>query len=202
MAKRSSGTTSEPRRERRKRETRERIIREAARLFDQKGFERTTVDEIVRRADVSKGTFFNYFERKDSILSLVADQRHARSRESAAEILSLAVPVRDKILAIFAEAAEVWEEDPGSSRHALRGLAEGALRQDRERGAWSLAIRECVDQGRKSGEFRSEIDAARAEALLTAIFHDALRRWSAREGLDLQEEVRELVLLALDGLAG
>ncbi|MEX0912078.1 MAG: TetR/AcrR family transcriptional regulator [Gemmatimonadota bacterium] len=56
------------RRERKKLEVRRRIRRAAAKLFAEKGYDAATVDEISELADVSKGTFFNYFPRKDSLL--------------------------------------------------------------------------------------------------------------------------------------
>jgi hypothetical protein len=48
-------------RERKKQELRDRCSRPSRSLFDEKGFETTTVDEICARADVSQKTFFNYF---------------------------------------------------------------------------------------------------------------------------------------------
>jgi AcrR family transcriptional regulator len=56
------------RRERKKMETHRRIYRAAMDLFTEKGFHATTVDEIAERADVAKGTVFNYFPHKATFL--------------------------------------------------------------------------------------------------------------------------------------
>jgi AcrR family transcriptional regulator len=56
------------RRERKKLETHRRIYRAAMALFTEKGFDATTVDEIAQRADVAKGTVFNYFPHKATFL--------------------------------------------------------------------------------------------------------------------------------------
>jgi AcrR family transcriptional regulator len=56
------------RRERRSIETREKIFRVALDLFAERGFNATTIDAIAEGADIGKGTFFNYFENKESIL--------------------------------------------------------------------------------------------------------------------------------------
>ncbi len=56
------------RRARRQAERKAHIYGVALELFTEKGFDRVTVDEIVARADVAKGTFFNYFPTKDALL--------------------------------------------------------------------------------------------------------------------------------------
>jgi AcrR family transcriptional regulator len=56
------------RRERKKDEPR-RALREAAhRLFAEKGFAQTTIDDITEAADVSRRTFFRYYDSKEDLL--------------------------------------------------------------------------------------------------------------------------------------
>lgn len=59
------------RRQRRRQETQERILRAAIRLFETQGFAQTTVEQITRDADVGKGTFFNYFSTKEQVIQAV-----------------------------------------------------------------------------------------------------------------------------------
>ena len=56
------------RRERKKEETRESIINCAVSFFREKGFQETSMEEIAEKSDVSKGTLYNYFQDKESIL--------------------------------------------------------------------------------------------------------------------------------------
>src|SRR5690242_13447431 len=55
-------------RERKKRQTRERIATTARRLFAKHGFERVPITEIARAADVSEQTVFNYFPTKEDLV--------------------------------------------------------------------------------------------------------------------------------------
>ena len=55
-------------RERKKQQTRELIAETARRLFSERGFERVSVAEIARVADVSEKTVFNYFPTKEDLV--------------------------------------------------------------------------------------------------------------------------------------
>jgi AcrR family transcriptional regulator len=54
-------------RERKKQRTREHIAETARRLFAERGFERVSVAEVARAADVSQQTVFNYFPTKEDL---------------------------------------------------------------------------------------------------------------------------------------
>ncbi|MUL41497.1 TetR/AcrR family transcriptional regulator [Streptomonospora sp. PA3] len=55
-------------RERKKQRTRRTLIESAYELFEQEGYEATTVARIAEAAEVSVATFFNYFASKDDVL--------------------------------------------------------------------------------------------------------------------------------------
>ena len=55
-------------RERKKLRTRALIQKEALRLFLEKGFEATTIEEIAEAAEISPSTFFNYFPTKEEVV--------------------------------------------------------------------------------------------------------------------------------------
>ncbi|MEO3871108.1 TetR family transcriptional regulator [Nonomuraea sp. B12E4] len=57
-------------RERKKARTRETILREAFRLFRERGYNATTVDQIAEAAEVSPATFFRYFPTKEDLVAL------------------------------------------------------------------------------------------------------------------------------------
>jgi AcrR family transcriptional regulator len=56
------------RRERKKEQTRLRIAETARRLFRERGFDRVTVAEVAREADVAEQTVYNYFPTKEDLV--------------------------------------------------------------------------------------------------------------------------------------
>jgi AcrR family transcriptional regulator len=79
-------------RERKKQQTRQHIAETARRLFGEHGFDRVTVAEIARAADVSEQTVFNYFPTKEDLVywqlgafedELLSTIRERRPGESA-----------------------------------------------------------------------------------------------------------------------
>jgi len=60
-------------RERKRRETSERIIEKGLKLFVKNGFEATTLDAIAEAAGISRRTFFYYFKSKEDVLLAAHD---------------------------------------------------------------------------------------------------------------------------------
>src|ERR1051326_848012 len=107
------------RRERKKGETRERIFAAACKLFRHKGFDATTIDEIAEKADVAKGTFFNYFPRKEAVLGFVSEMWIEEAEQKVAVILAQPGPAAAKILGMFVDFAGFYEDDPQLAQHIL-----------------------------------------------------------------------------------
>lgn len=56
------------------RSSRDRIFEAAVQLFSEQGYERTTLDQIIARAKVGKGTVYRYFKGKEMLfLELIAE---------------------------------------------------------------------------------------------------------------------------------
>ena len=55
-------------REQNAQETRVAILETADRLIAERGYEQISVEEITRTAGIAKGTFYNYFKKKEDLI--------------------------------------------------------------------------------------------------------------------------------------
>ena len=115
--------TSLTRRERRTAETRRAIMRAARELFDERGYDETTIDDIAERADVAQRTFFRYFPTKEAVLFGVSDDIRRVVLAELAERPAGEPPMRSLLLAIR-RALPLVEERRAELDWAFRLMSE------------------------------------------------------------------------------
>ena len=94
--------------ERRKQE----LLKIAYGLFLSRGYENTSVDDIIEAAGIAKGTCYYYFESKEQMLEEVIGMMIDREVEAAKQIVREDVPVLQKIVGIVASVRPGQEELP------------------------------------------------------------------------------------------
>ena len=65
----------------RKENTRRKVFKAALELFADQGFEKTIIEDITKRANVAKGTFYNFFSKKEDVLVYYLESKIAQSHE-------------------------------------------------------------------------------------------------------------------------
>jgi AcrR family transcriptional regulator len=174
-------------REKKKKETRNRIFEISGRLFKEKGFESTTVDEITKEAGIAKGTFFNYFPTKESLLSYFREQKEEFILSIMQDQTTRDIPVREKIENFLILVAEYYEED----RELLRllffeqrkllmssghRLPHGSHRKKKQEFLIDLLV-DFIREGIKNGEIRPGIDPKLIAQTFYAVYFHSLMTW-------------------------
>lgn len=89
--------------------TKSKIISAAWKLFYDKGYDSTTIEDIVALSETSKGSFYHYFEGKDALLgslSYIFDEEYARLQNSLPDGMTSF----DKLLFLNSELFSVIED--------------------------------------------------------------------------------------------
>lgn len=183
-------------RERKKRETRDRIVAAAFDLFQGQGYDQTTLAQIAERARISARTVSNYFPQKVDLLVgyrqsmlRVAEESLNRSRE--------ADPLRRIRLALLAVARENQRQPNG--RLAQRLLARyGSYRAlEHIQQQFQSSLLELVRQAR----LRPDADPELAVLALSAAHMAVIQRWASQRHGSLVSAVERLFDQWVGGIA-
>lgn len=86
------------------------ILKAAVDLFSERGFERTTVDEIASRANVGKGTIYLYFENKEKIFIAILEEGIQTVIRKMEQILSESGDFRKRLQTLLTEHLQFADE--------------------------------------------------------------------------------------------
>ena len=92
-----------------KEERRNEIIETAGKLFEEKGYEQTQVQDIVNEIGVAKGLFYYYFKSKDEVMEELADRYADAIIDAVNKLIDKDITTFDKInsiIQIFIDSAE------------------------------------------------------------------------------------------------
>ena len=87
------------------------LLKIAYRMFIEKGYDNTSIDEIIANAGIAKGTYYYYFPSKEATLEAVIDMMINEEVEKAKEAVSSSMPIPEKVAAVI-YAFRPGTEDP------------------------------------------------------------------------------------------
>jgi AcrR family transcriptional regulator len=190
-------------RERKKLRTREALMDAAVQLFNTKGFEATTVEEIADAVEVSSRTFFRYFGSKDDVIASIQGEQFAElhdefERRPAGEPVMTAVRRACSIVlrrhdvasglesARFTCVAQLAQESPAAFAHGLELCGEHT-----ERFTEQIAARMGVDP-------RTDLRPQLVSAATMAALQVAARAWNDDESAVSASELADRALALLE----
>ncbi len=143
---------------RKKQTTKSRIVKAAWNLFYKNGYDKTTVEDILKLSKTSKGTFYHYFKGKDALLSTLSDL-FDQKYEEINNTMDSTLPAKDKLLLLNHELFYMIEES--IDINLLASLLSSQLITKDHRSLldadryYFQIVTEVIDTGIQSGEFNS-----------------------------------------------
>lgn len=172
---------SADRRTRRSAETRERLFLAAVRLFGEKGYAETTVEDITNAADLGKGTFFNYFPSKEHLLIAFSEMQLGKLER----FVEIARNGKEPMRAFFRTMSQEMTAGPAKTPEVVRALLQANLsstsvrnvmREKNSRGEFLLS--QLVQIGQERGEFRRDVSALEMARVFRQMTFGTLLLWS------------------------
>ncbi len=177
----SMTTAAEPATKRRRREeTRQRLVDAALPVFARNGFERATVDEIVREAGYSKGAFYVHFESKEDLFWAMLEERIEAVQETLLGAIDIDVSVAENerriLTAIFS-----LDQQEAAWPALFMEFAAHAARNEKVRvrlaemyQRWHSFTVEMLRGAREAGKVRADLDIEFMASVLIALIEGTL----------------------------
>lgn len=190
--------------ERKKEETRKRIISTAVDLFNKQGFEQTTVEQIAEAADVAKGTIFNHFPVKEAIVLAYVQKRLKEVRPEIVKRVETMPDTHARLTALFNLTNE-WLENSFNEdvikrymTYMIQTLLDTARNQEARSGYGDI-LQSIISIGQENGEIRRDIPAGTLAIYLD--WQDALvmMAWLAYPGVSKTDMINRMTDLFLNG---
>ncbi|MGE3835543.1 MAG: TetR/AcrR family transcriptional regulator [Acidimicrobiia bacterium] len=210
MAKADATTSDNPYRRsllRRQRslDTRAAIVRAAARLWTENGYDTTTVEDICTAAGIGRSTYYLHFESKEQLLG---ELTWATSGGTAADVeRAMGHGDLDEQIAAFVDGlSRRMESVPRDLaalvlRTSIGGMERlGAFPDDKV--DFGLIITRVLRRAQAAGHLRTDVDAAELGAILGGMTMEAMLRWATGHTGDtpLRDSLSLRFDLVLDGL--
>ncbi len=141
-------------------QTKSKIVSAAWRLFYEKGYDNTTVDEIIAVSGTSKGSFYHYFEGKDALLSSLSflfDEKY----EELMQTLDPEMNSFDKLMHLNHEVFSMIENtvplDLLARMYATQLITRGEKHLLDHNRVYYRLLRRITSEGQERGQIRSDI---------------------------------------------
>ncbi|VVB95074.1 Bacterial regulatory proteins, tetR family [uncultured archaeon] len=195
-------------REKKKIETKNKIFEVSGRLFKEKGFENTTIDEITKEAEIGKGTFFNYFPTKEALLLYFAEKKDELTYSLIESETAKSIHTKDKIKNLLVFLAESYERDKELTKLMIfeyikykRGTGLKFGEDQSRRNRLSRILHDFLGNGVKKGEVREGIDVKTAAETLTAVYFQSVMVWLWSESdYSISEDISGKIDLVFEGI--
>jgi AcrR family transcriptional regulator len=194
--------------ERKKEETKQKIISIAVNLFREHSFEATTMEQIAEEVDIAKGTLYNYFSSKEAILSEYVQRSFKEQQGGRVLDLRMLPDTRSRLTFILTKLIERVEaqQDIFEMYLAYRVREVVSLRPNPQEGVksgFALLSREIIQLGQESGEVRSDLPSDMMADLFEFVFVEVAKRFYLEpDTFNARDAIEQGVSLFMNGVGG
>jgi len=181
---------------------REKILAAAIQVFAKRGYQPTTVENIVNAAGIGVGGFYAHFDGKDDCLLQAYAGIVGEAREQIGAAVPADIPWPQQLCAALAELLRAIAAEPAKARIALVEIQTGGEAALRRHGATQDEVVALLRQGRALGGKDPEPPATFEEATVSGLVWLLQQRVVRGELDDLGALLGEMAEMILDPYLG
>ena len=146
-------------REAKKVEKKERLLKVSLDLFINKGFDHTSIEDITVEAGVAKGTFYNFFEKKEDVLLYYLDRELVKSRHEIEQKIDDMETVVDKLELLIITYLKYIFRNKGFAKVLVRErVCKIGTGKNWNEMVLMQAIKQLLDEARDHGELKKTVN--------------------------------------------
>ncbi len=146
-------------------DVRQRILKEAVRLFAENGFEGTSVQAVAEAVGIKNPSLLYYFGSKEQLREAVIDDMLSHWKDELPRLISQSTTSQDRFGSLVESVVGFFAEDRNRARLTIREMLDNPMdigaRLKNHLGPWIQLISEYIEMGKKSGIIKQEIDPER-----------------------------------------
>jgi len=187
--------------------TKERILKTAAELFAEHGFEQTSMREIAEKSNITKPVIYYYFTDKKHLFEEIIRASLAHANENLKAIDASSKPAIEKLYDLVMARFEEILDHPEIARFTFNimsgnipfGISVDLINELKPHVDFIFRI---IDTGQKNGEFRKDLDMSSFLACLFGAINSYIMRFFRLNINDLNlERAKFLVDTLVEGIA-
>ncbi|MFH1135689.1 MAG: TetR/AcrR family transcriptional regulator [Pseudomonadota bacterium] len=188
-------------------EKRERILKNAAALFAEKGFTRADVAQLASSAGVAKGSLYNYFDNKEDLYRFACREGLRRFRQAIYGAIEPEWDVFRQVEHFFSEGAAFAREHPDFIKLFINISSAGQeefaedLAPDAEK-YFADHFKALIKKGVRAGLVRRDLDPALAAFVINSLYVACLASLVNRYFQIRMEEYLEIPVSITDASEG
>ncbi|WP_442603946.1 TetR/AcrR family transcriptional regulator [Paenibacillus sp. KN14-4R] len=168
----------------RKQQLKNEIFNQAMMLFKEKGFDNVTIEEITQACGIAKGTFYNYFSKKEALL-LHLGMMQLESVNESIQRHSAIPDLKQKLILLFRDLMMNYDEQPDMVRPVISELMRSGLFMDEELGiihTFRNTLKPLLDNAYLQGQLPEKTVTGDVASVLIGTYFNSLMFWLSTDG--------------------
>ncbi len=181
---------------------RDRVLEIAVQLFNEQGYDATSVADLAQRLGLTKSALYHHFASKEELLSVALDQALSSLEAVLDDPRAQEGPASDRLRHVIRSATDVLVAQLPSVTLLLRVRGNSPVEQSalERRRLFDHRVTRLVADAQREGDVRTDVDAAVVARLIFGMINSVVEWYRPGGPVDGDRLGHDIMTVALDGL--
>lgn len=179
------------------------VLSVAVQLFNEQGYDATSVSDLAQRLGLTKSALYHHFSSKEELLAIALDQALGGLEAVLDEPAATQGRAYDRLRHVIRGAADVLVAELPAVTLLLRVRGNSAVEQDalERRRLFDQRVTRLVAEAQREGDVRTDVDAGVVARLIFGMINSVVEWYRPGGTVDGGRLAHDILTVALEGLA-